>query len=70
MSNKNSTAKIEANNRYNRKSYDNVTIALPKGRKQTVEAHAKSKNLSVNALVNTLLRSDIGLSESEWKQKG
>lgn len=56
-------------NRYNSKAYDRITIMLPKGRKQTVEAHAKSKEESVNSLVNGLLRGDIGLTEAEWKNK-
>ena len=55
-------------NRYNAKVYDRVSIMLPKGRKQAVEAHAKSKGESVNSLVNGLIRADMGLSEDEWKQ--
>ena len=64
-----SKAQLDATNRFNARRYDSLRVVVPKGRKQTVEAHAKSKNLSVNALVNTLLRSDIGLTEAEWKQK-
>lgn len=49
--------------------YDRLNIVIPKGRKQTVEAYAKSKNESVNNLVNELLRAEMGLSEEEWKSK-
>lgn len=66
--NKNSAARIQANNRYNAKAYDRINIAIPKGRKADVDAHAKSKGESINGLVNALLRADMGLSESEWKQ--
>lgn len=48
--------------------YDRLNIVIPKGRKQAVEAHAKSKGESINNLVNELLRVDMGLSEDEWKQ--
>ena len=66
--NKNSAARIQANNRYNAKAYDRINIAIPKGRKADVEAHAKAKGETVNRLVNTLLRADMGLSEDEWKK--
>lgn len=57
-------------NRYNAKAYDRIALIVPKGRKQTIEAHAQSKGESVNGLVNSLLREDIGLTEDEWKQTG
>lgn len=53
--------------RYNAKVYDEIKIRVPKGRKTAVEAHAKSKGESVNGLVNSLLRADMALTESEWK---
>lgn len=52
---------------YNEKAYDRLAVTIPKGQKAIVEAHAKSKNLSVNGLVNVLLRAELGLSEEEWK---
>ena len=52
---------------YNEKAYDRLAITIPKGQKQAVEAHASSKGQSVNGLVNTLLRADMGLTEGEWK---
>ncbi len=58
----------EANKRYLEKQ-DELKIRIPKGRKSAVEAHAKSKGESVNSLVNTLLREDMGLSEQEWKAR-
>ena len=62
------TARTKANRKYNEKAYDRISITIPKGRKQAVEAHAQSKGESVNGLVNALLRADMGLSEDEWKQ--
>ena len=52
---------------FNEKAYDRLAITIPKGRKQAVEARAQELGESVNGLVNRLLRSDMGLSEEEWK---
>ena len=57
-------------NSYNAANYDSLRIVIPKGQKQAVEAHAQSKGQSVNGLVNALLRTDMGLSEGEWKGGG
>jgi len=54
--------------KFNEKAYDRLAITIPKGQKQAVEAHAKTKGESVNGLVNGLLRADMGLTEDEWKR--
>ena len=56
-----------AKRRYNEKAYDRLAITIPKGQKSAVEAHANSKNLSVNGLINILLQKDMNLTEEEWK---
>lgn len=53
---------------FNEKAYDRISVTIPKGQKQAVEAHAKSKGESVNGLINTLLRADMGLSA--WPVSG
>lgn len=50
--NKNSKARIAANNRYNAKAYDRINIAVPKGDKDIIKAHAESKGESINGFVN------------------
>jgi len=50
-------------------NYDRISVTIPKGQKQAVEAHAKRKGTSVNGLINDLLRADMGVSEGEWKAK-
>ena len=55
---------------FSEKNYDRLAITIPKGQKQAVEAHASSKGQSVNGLVNTLLRADMGLTEGDWKGGG
>lgn len=56
-------------NRYNEQVYDRLAIVLPKGRKEAVEAFAESHGLSVNGLVNLLLRDALGVSAEEWKNQ-
>lgn len=50
--NKNSPARIKANNRYNAKAYDRISIAVPKGKKDTIQAHSEALGESINAFVN------------------
>ena len=50
--NKNSKARIAANNRYNAKAYDRINIAVPKGNKDIIKAHAESNGESINGFVN------------------
>ena len=50
-------------NRYAAKAYDRIQIIVPKGQKPTIQAHAESKGLSTNGLVNELLKADMGLEE-------
>lgn len=56
-----------AKNKYNAANYDSLRIVIPKGRKQTVREHADGKGESIIGLVNRLLRTDMGMSEEEWK---
>lgn len=68
--NKNSAAKIRANNKYGAKAYDRINLAVPKGRKQLIESMARDRNTTTNALVNNLLADAAGLSMDEWKNPG
>lgn len=54
---------------YNEKAYDRISVTVPKGQKQAIEAHAKSKGESINGLVNALLRADMGIPDNEWKAR-
>ena len=55
-------------NRYNAKAYDQIPVRVPKGRKRDIEAYAKANNQSVNGLINSYLRTALGMSEDEWKR--
>lgn len=57
--NKNSKAKIAANNRYNEKAYDRINIAVPKGKKAVIKAHAESIGESINGYINKAIEEKI-----------
>lgn len=62
---KNSEARIKANNRYNEKAYDRINIAVPKGRKDLIKAHAESKGESVNGFVNRAIDETMEREKSD-----
>lgn len=56
---KNSDARIQANNRYNAKTYDRINIAIPKGRKEIIRAHAEKHGESLNGFVGRAIDETI-----------
>jgi len=64
-----SKAQQKAVNGYISRNYDRINLTVPKGQKAAIDAHARSKGLSINALLNELLRTDMGVSEEDWKAK-
>ena len=63
-----SKAGMKAVDKYVRENYDRIGIKVPKGRKADIEAFAKSRDLSVNALIVSLLQNEMGISEDDWKR--
>ena len=63
--NKNSRARIEANNRYNAKAYDRINIAVPKGQKDIIKAHAERKGESINGFVNRAINETMQRDTTE-----
>ncbi len=57
--NKNSKARIAANNRYNAKAYDRINIAVPKGQKEVIKAHADTIGESLNGYINLAINEKI-----------
>lgn len=49
--NKNSPARIRANNKYNAKAYDRVSLAVSKGQREAIKAHATAQGESVNSFI-------------------
>lgn len=52
---KNSAARIRANNKYAAKAYDRINIAVSKGKKDIIQAHAEQQGQSVNAYINAAI---------------
>lgn len=46
------TARTKANRKYNEKAYDRLYITVDKGKKELLEAHAKTQGESLNGFVN------------------
>lgn len=59
--------RTEYKNKYLSENYDSLRIVVPKGRKREIEAFAKERGVSVNNLVNELLRAEMGIAEAKWK---
>lgn len=45
-------ASQRAVNKYMKENYDRVNLTMPKGKKESVQAHAESHGESVNAFIN------------------
>ena len=47
-----SAAQQKAVNKYVKENYDRINVNMPKGRKETVKAHADTQGESLNAFIN------------------
>ena len=47
-----SAAQQKAVNKYVKENYDRINVNMPKGRKETVKAHAELRGESLNAFIN------------------
>lgn len=54
-----SAAQKRAVAKYNNKSYDEIKIRVPKGKKDTIKAFADSKGKSINGFVNEAIDEKI-----------
>lgn len=52
--------KVKYNNEYNKANYTDIKLRIPKGFKEQLEQHWKSKGYkSLNAYINTLIQHDM-----------
>lgn len=53
---------------YNERAYDRLAITVPKGQKAVLQAFCDEQGISINKLVNELLRVKTGQTEQQWKE--
>lgn len=54
---------------YNEKAYDRISVTVPKGRKEEIEAFARLTGESVNGIINRLLMQAMGIADGEWTKQ-
>lgn len=59
----------QVKDRYNAKAYDEIKVRVPKGRKAEIEAAVQAEGVSVNGLINRLLREYLQKSVEAWNEK-
>lgn len=59
------TARTRANNKWNAKAYDRISLTVDKGKKATIKAHADINGESVNGFINRAINETM-----EREQKG
>ena len=57
---KNSQSKIDANNRYTKKAYDDIKVRVKKGKREAITKFAESKGMSLNGFINKLIYQAMG----------
>lgn len=55
----------ESKAKYNAKAYDRINIAVPKGRKDEIQAIAKQKGLSINAYINSIIEEALAEAKTQ-----
>lgn len=60
MERKNSQARIDANARYNAKTYKQLMIRVKTGQDEIIKAYAESHGESLNGYINRLIAQDMG----------
>lgn len=59
-------ASTRAHNKYIAKAYDRINLTVPKGKKETIQAHAEAQGESVNGFINRAIDHQI----SQDRDKG
>lgn len=70
MAGKNTAARIAANNRYNKRTYGRINLAVPKAEKEAIEAAAGRCGQSVNAYAVQAIRERMQRDEEKEKTDG
>ena len=59
-----SKAQQKAVNKYVRENYDRINVTMPKGKKDTIQAHASRQGLSVTAYINAAIDEKIARDDA------
>ena len=54
-----SKAQQRAVNKYVKDKYDRILLTMPKGKKETIQAHAEARGESVNGFIGRAIESQI-----------
>lgn len=65
MAQKYTEARKEGNRRWDAKNLDRISLAMPKGKKEVIQAAAKKSNESVNAFINRLIDAELERLDAE-----
>lgn len=60
MAYKDKATLYQYNNSYTARSYDKVTVLLPKGEREMIAAHAREMGMTTSAYIVGLIRADMG----------
>lgn len=63
-----SEAKKKANERFTKKTYDEIKIRVPKGQKEIIQEHAKSMKESTNSFINRAISYTMNLDNMDKNQ--
>lgn len=64
-----SKAAQRATDKWNAKTYDKLTIWVPRGRRETIAAAAAARGLSSAGYIAALVCADLHLTAEEWKAR-
>ena len=65
MAYKDKATAIKYNNEFNKQAYDRISLLVPKGKKEILQAVAKANKESVNSFINRLIDTELNRMEKE-----
>lgn len=54
-----SKARLAANDKYIKRTFDDIKVRVPKGQKQVIQEHAEAQGESVNGFINRSINESI-----------
>ena len=59
---------IRYNNEFIKQTYDRINLTVPKGQKDTIQAHAATRGESVNGFINRVISEAIEREQAEMNE--